>query len=132
MKVGLCQQCGKEIVNRRPHAKYCSEYCGNKVRTGRWEPTSESQQRRLYLQKEKRKTPKYKYNAHKRGAMLRGIDFKLTFEEWWSLWEPHWTENQQGIVCMCRNNDEGAYEIGNVRIDTWTNNIREARNLPLK
>lgn len=127
----VCFGCGSEIVNKRSDAKYCSEYCGNKVRNARFNPSEQSKARKLELQRQRRSTIEGKYKAHKQGAEQRGIEFKLTFEEWWSLWKPHWQENLQGKVCMCRNGDEGAYEVGNVRIDTWQNNIREAKGLPL-
>ncbi len=73
-------------------------------------------------------TPKQKYELHRRGAIKRGIAFKLTFEEWWGLWEPHWEKRGVGgqDLCMCRTRDEGAYELGNVRIATKKENAQEA------
>lgn len=127
-----CEVCDKEIINRRKHAKYCSDYCGNKARTSRFIPSEESKNRILELQRKRRSTPEGKYKAHKEQAAQRGIPFELTFQEWWELWEPHWQETLQGKICMCRNQDKGGYTLGNVRIDTWQNNIREARGLPLK
>lgn len=125
-----CIECGKELIDKRIDAIYCSDTCGNKVRTRRWIPSSESKLRKLELQRQRRSTVEGKYKAHKEGAIQRGIEFKLSFDEWWELWKPHWKDKLQGEICMCRNGDKGAYEVGNVRIDTWQNNIREARNLP--
>lgn len=127
----ICVACDSEIIGKRKHAKYCSDYCGNKIRVSRWIPSEESKQRKLQLQRERRSTIFGKYKAHREQASQRGIEFKLTFDEWWGLWKPHWQPVLAGKLCMCRTNDQGAYEIGNVRIDTWQNNIREARNLPL-
>ncbi len=127
-----CENCKAPIVGRRSHAKYCSDACGNKVRVARFTQSAEGKARKIMLQRERRATLEGKYQAHKEGAGERGIEFKLTFDEWWGLWEPHWIDKRIGVVCMCRFNDEGAYELGNVRIDTWQNNIREAKGLPLK
>lgn len=127
-----CLNCGVPIVGRRSQAKYCSDACGNKVRVARFTQSAEAQAKKMRLQRERRSTVEGKYKAHKENATQRGVEFKLTFEEWWDVWKPHWKEVRQGVVCMCRFNDEGAYELGNVRIDTWQNNIREAKGLPLK
>jgi len=50
------------------------------------------------------KTPQQKYGNHKVSAKSRGIPFNLTFEEWWSLWEPHWEfrGSQAHELVMCR------------------------------
>mgnify|MGYP003643859709 CR=1 FL=1 len=76
-------------------------------------------------------TPKGRFQQHKDNTKKRGLEFLLTFKEWWSLWEPHW--HQRGglghEMCMCRTNDTGPYAVGNVRIDTMANNVKEARIL---
>lgn len=58
-------------------------------------------------------------------AERRGIPFRLTFEEWWSVWEPHWARRDKEHLDMCRMRDLGAYELGNVRIDTHEANTAE-------
>jgi hypothetical protein len=72
---------------------------------------------------------KMKYNSHKGGAKRRGIEFKMTFDEWWGLWEPYWHNrgSHAGQYVMCRTMDRGPYEIGNVRIDTPKGNGRTRR-----
>jgi hypothetical protein len=67
-----------------------------------------------------------KFNAHKGGAKKRGIEFKFTFNEWWDIWKPHWANRGRGKgqFVMCRTMDKGAYEVGNVRIDTPKGNGR--------
>lgn len=54
----------------------------------------------------------------------RGIDFKLSFDEWWDIWKPHYHNrgSKKGQFCMCRIMDKGAYEVGNVTIGTVENN----------
>lgn len=88
-----------------------------------------------YSRTDKRKTwrllynqmPRAKFNVHKATAKQRGIAFLLTFEQWWSLWEPHWSNRGVGVteMVMARTGDVGAYEVGNVRIITNLENIRE-------
>jgi len=76
-----------------------------------------------------KKTPEGRYSKQKEHAKTRGIGFNLTFDEWWELWQPHYAERGQGGLMMCRTNDEGAYELGNVRIDTHRNNIKERNSI---
>lgn len=73
------------------------------------------------------KDPVKAYRTHAADAGMRGIEFRLTFDEWWSYWEPHYTERGRGAgqKCMCRTGDKGAYEVGNVRIDTNKANAEE-------
>jgi hypothetical protein len=72
-------------------------------------------------------TPRARFAQHKAGAKKRGIEFLLTFEQWWGLWEPHW--EKRGLraldMCMCRKADKGPYEVGNVRIATVKENQQE-------
>lgn len=67
------------------------------------------------------------YRAHATGAGQRGIAFRLTFAQWWKLWGPHYEQRgtKVGQMCMCRTGDQGAYEVGNVRIDTVAANAAE-------
>ena len=57
-------------------------------------------------------------------AKERGIGWGLSFEEWWTLWKPHYANRGRkvGQKVMCRHLDSGDYRIGNVRIDTVTRN----------
>lgn len=72
---------------------------------------------------------KQKYQAHKSNAAQRGIQFDLTFDEWWAIWEQHFHNRGRASdqMQMCRDRDEGGYRTGNVRIDTARNNNREAQ-----
>lgn len=72
-------------------------------------------------------TPWRAFYRQRHNASVRGIAFSLTFEQWWALWEPHWGERgRKGHEkCMCRTGDQGAYEAGNVRIDTNRANHQE-------
>lgn len=69
---------------------------------------------------------KLAFSQHKSGAKFRGIEFKFTFDEWWEIWKPHFHNRgvHKGQFVMCRTMDNGAYEVGNVRIDTPAGNAR--------
>ena len=65
-----------------------------------------------------------KFASHKSGAKRRGIEFKLSFEQWMDIWGDKL--DQRGVrsdqLGMCRIGDKGAYEAGNVYLG------RPARN----
>ncbi len=59
------------------------------------------------------------------------IEFRLTFEEWADIWveSGQWAfrGNRKGCHCMCRKNDRGHYEVGNVYIGLHSDNTRDGR-----
>ena len=61
-----------------------------------------------------------KYAMHKSSAKQRGIPFRLTFEEWWALWQASGRWDERGRLgrqyCMARRSDQGGFEAGNVFI----------------
>jgi hypothetical protein len=67
---------------------------------------------------------KIAYACHKGNAKQRGIEFKLSFDEWWSIWKPHYHNRGKNVgqFVMCRKMDKGAYEVGNVTIGTVQDN----------
>lgn len=75
---------------------------------------------------------KYRYREHKKGAGYRNIPFKLTFEEWYSWWLAHGVDrnipraNNGNTLCMCRYNDTGAYELGNIYCASKQQNTQDA------
>lgn len=74
-----------------------------------------------------RSTARQKYAQHKSNAHRRGIEFDLSFDEWWEIWAPHWAQrgSHSGGKVMCRTHDKGPYKAGNVRIDTVKGNAAE-------
>ena len=72
-------------------------------------------------------TPRGKYSLHKHNARMRGVEFTLTFDEWWSIWQKsgQWKRrgNRSGHYVMCRIMDEGPYAVGNVFIGTFNLNV---------
>lgn len=73
------------------------------------------------------KDPYLRYKQHVASAKVRGIEFDLTFPEWWEIWQDRFDQRgpHTGEYVMCRTRDEGAYRPGNVRIDTGANNVKE-------
>jgi hypothetical protein len=61
---------------------------------------------------------KRKYLVHRTNAKMRGVEFKLTFEEWFCWWMDtgHYSERgrEVGKYVMARKGDVGAYELGNI------------------
>ena len=62
-------------------------------------------------------------------ADRRGIEFRLTFEEWLQVWQDSGRLSERGRkkgqYVMSRCGDEGPYAIGNVKIALGADNVRE-------
>ncbi len=75
-------------------------------------------------------TPKGKFSVQKRKAKSRGIDWYLTFDQWWDIWEKsgQWDRrgDKAGQYCMSRFNDTGPYIENNVYINEFSNNTLES------
>jgi hypothetical protein len=72
--------------------------------------------------------PTYAFSEQRKNAKSRGIDWEITFYDWWKVWEQsgHWEERGRGNgYCMCRIKDSGPYAIGNVYIATGAQNGRD-------
>lgn len=70
------------------------------------------------------------FTQHHSNATTRGVPFRLTFTEWWGVWQAsgRWPERGRlaGQYCMSRYGDLGAYEIGNVFVNLVTANVGDA------
>lgn len=68
------------------------------------------------------------YQMHVANSKRRGIPFKLTFDEWISIWKRSRKFPSRGRgpgkYVMSRIGDVGAYEVGNVKIILWSKNFR--------
>ena len=73
------------------------------------------------------------YLEQKYNAIRRGIPFHLTYEEWLDIWGDKLSNRGKGInkYQMCRKADQGAYEIGNVYIDTHEANSKAGRRVKM-
>lgn len=75
------------------------------------------------------RSPVRKYREQKSKARGRGIEFNLTFKEWWDIWQQsgHWNERGRGQgYCMARVGDTGPYAVDNVEIKTIGENFSES------
>lgn len=68
------------------------------------------------------------YLEQKKHAGERGIEFLITFPEWWSVWQEsgYWNERGRGRYVMARNGDVGPYSVGNVFICTASQNSKDS------
>lgn len=73
------------------------------------------------------------YNEQRRNAEMRGVGWEMTIYEWWGVWEKSgkWSQRgrAKGQYVMARAGDEGPYKLGNVRIATTGENMREAADV---
>lgn len=71
------------------------------------------------------------FRRQKQNARLRGIEWRLTLGQWWSIWEESGKWDMRGRnagqYVMGRLKDEGAYAVGNVQILLCSDNSRLAR-----
>lgn len=70
------------------------------------------------------------YIQQKGDAKKRGIEFKLTFEEFSNWWGDDFQHRGVGSnkLVMARYNDIGAYELSNIKKITFGDNSRECRS----
>jgi len=72
------------------------------------------------MDKDYSKTPIMKYRQQKINAIRRGIEWKMTINEWWGLWDRSGKWEMRGLgkdkYVMGRIADSGSYEVGNVEI----------------
>jgi hypothetical protein len=76
--------------------------------------------------------PYQAYAQQRNNARRRGIEFKISFEDWFEIWmrSGHWSKRGIGAGCYCmgRHKDRGAYEVGNVAIISQEENKYKGRS----
>jgi hypothetical protein len=81
-------------------------------------------------------TPTGAFKSQRRNAIRRGIGWKITLWEWWSVWADSGKWDQRGRgksgYVMCRSGDTGDYEIGNVYIASAVHNSSFQPNNPYR
>lgn len=72
----------------------------------------------------------HRYANHRKRAALRGIEFRMTFREWWGVWQASGHYGQMGThagqFVMARIRDTGPYAVWNVEIQTARENVSTA------
>ena len=61
----------------------------------------------------------------KRCAEDRASEWNLSFDEFVELWREHWRDRRRLKLVLCRNGFKGPWAIGNVRIDTRPNQVKD-------
>ncbi len=135
----ICVFCGDDY--RIPHwregkSKFCSQRCS--ILSQQTCDTDLTRIRIIKDGKAQRLSPEVRrarnqFFDHRYSAGIRGIEFLLTFDEWWDIWlkSRHWDERGRikGQYCMARKADRGPYVVGNVLIKRVEENIAE-RKMP--
>lgn len=71
-----------------------------------------------------------KYRSQVYSSKRRGIEFNMSFPEWFKIWKDsgHLSERGKGKdeFVMARHMDSGAYEVGNVEIVSSSQNHKDA------
>ena len=78
----------------------------------------------------KKRTLEEKYNTQKSHATIRGIKWKLTFDEWKLWWEGNGGIELRGVhgLCMARKGDTGPYSISNIECITFAQNSSDGHS----
>jgi len=75
-------------------------------------------------------SPLNRYGEHMYNAMKRGVEWNISFKDWWDVWQQsgHWHERGNSAMdyCMGRVRDTGPYQAGNVYITTNTENCSKS------
>jgi hypothetical protein len=70
------------------------------------------------------------FDKQKANSKFRGIEFALTFEQWWDIWQQSGKWDQRGCkkgqYVMSRVGDVGPYAVGNVFIQQHKQNSIDA------
>lgn len=74
--------------------------------------------------------PFSRFERHKLNAQRRGVEFRLTFAEWWDVWTRSGCYGRMGPrrdqYVMARIRDSGPYAVWNVQIQTARTNGLDA------
>lgn len=82
-----------------------------------------------YSNASKQSRPAWRYMQQRRTAKRRGIEWHLTFIDWWRIWDESgkWEQRGRGQgYCMARYGDSGPYSIENVYICTIGENFSDS------
>lgn len=81
------------------------------------------------------RNPVRAFASQRSNARRRGVEWSISFWDWWSLWQASgkWDQRGRGTgYMMCRFGDVGAYEVGNVYIATGVHNGTVQPNNPYR
>lgn len=82
------------------------------------------------------RTPIGAFASQRCNARSRGIEWRMSLWDWWSIWQRSGKWEQRGRTkdsyVMCRFGDTGGYEPGNVYIATAIHNVKVQPNNPFR
>jgi len=82
----------------------------------------------------RRYAAKKSFTKNRVDAAGNPIEFRLTKDEWWEIWQAsgkyHLYGRRSGEYCMSRYNDIGHYEVGNVFIQLHSDNVSQRTFTP--
>ena len=70
-----------------------------------------------------------KFKQQKATAGIRGIEWRLTFYQWWNAWQQsgYWDNRGKGSgYCMARKGDSGPYSVENIYFCTIGQNVKDS------
>lgn len=114
----VCEECSKALTRRG--AKFCSAYC----RQCNWDRANPEAAK---IKRDKfRAKPYGKFVDQRQSAIQRGIDWKLSFDDWLGWWGDD-LKHRHGAtgLMMLRFKDEGPYALDNIYKGTAADNIRD-------
>lgn len=59
------------------------------------------------------------------GARRGTYQWNLSWEQFVELWHPHWADRRRRKLVICREDHTKPYELGNVWIDTRSNQVKQ-------
>lgn len=125
----------KQEWNKRNYEENKQVFIDRAAAWAKANPEHMREHRRTYNGKNKEYTKQWKldnaeryaYGQQKSMAKRRDIEFNLTLEEWIEWWGDDFKlrGRGEGKLVMCRLNDEGPYEVGNIYKATGAENTSE-------
>lgn len=94
-----------------------------------WGMTTEEIRAVSDLPRSNKHHPLRKFNQQRTNAIKRGIEWGLTFKQWWGIWQESgfWDKRGKGAgYCMARHGDSGGYAPENVYICTIGENFSDS------
>lgn len=89
-EVRVCEECDTHYNTVRDDQRFCSDVCRNRQDERRmFEGRTRHMAERAGLAAEDR-GPQVAYGQQVKAAEKAGIDWNLSFEDWWVMWAPHW------------------------------------------
>jgi DNA-binding transcriptional regulator YiaG len=134
---GVCQRPFVVPEYRKDTAKYCSRKCTYEANKDTVQEARrvKATPKIIAINKARADSPEIRklkgaFSNQKSQAYIRGVEWNLTFEQWYKIWvdSGHLDERGQGRdkYCMGRKGDVGPYSIDNVEIITNRENLSQS------